>query len=648
MKTRLVFKYLQKSIRAVLLLSLFLAYPVFGQTSGFNTTSLLLSINGSSTTYFDLQAVTSNPDFNGLNLGSFCKGSNGIVFKGAECNNYTCGSCSIASCQIYYRVYLTSGTPGSFVSKSISFVSSTSNTCGGSAQVWSTNTYSDTIIAANNLTPGNYTFEVYTTQQSGCSGQQYANNSGANYKAYFSVLPNVTYYQDADNDTYGNPLVSQVSCTGAPAGYQLNNTDCDDTKIAIHPNALEVCNDGLDDDCNGVVDNVGQPGGCVVLTTSLVAGTCGSTLATIDSPIYANIVSYAQGYRWKVTKVVNGVPSTLPADTQYFDTLLRSFRISQLSVFAYDTSYMVSVCVNYNGVWLPNYSTPCMVTTPIGTTKVTAIQCGITLATMADVIYADIVPYATGYRFKLTNLLNPTDVQYVDRLLREFRFSLLTSVFFMTPYKVEISVRNTNGVYMPYGLSCVVTTPFFPTTQLQSSQCDYYAGNMADLVYANIVANSTMYRFNITSTSLGYAYMFDSPSRVFQMSAVPGLLLGNTYTVQVAVQINGIVGPYGKSCTITTPDLGGKNSLRKDVFTDSQSVGISLYPNPFTSSFQLQVNEDNTSTLSVKVYDLLGRLIDAVESYEPQSELGGTYPSGVYNVIVTQGDSAKTLRVIKR
>jgi hypothetical protein len=29
-------------------------------------------------------------------------------------------------------------------------------------------------------------------------------------------------------------------------------------------------------------------------------------------------------------------------------------------------------------------------------------------------------------------------------------------------------------------------------------------------------------------------------------------------------------------------------------------------------------------------------------------ELGNNYPSGVYNVIVTQGEDVKTLRVIKR
>jgi hypothetical protein len=59
-----------------------------------------------------------------------------------------------------------------------------------------------------------------------------------------------TYYEDSDTDTYGNSAVSQVA-TSQPVGYVLDDTDCDDTDININPGAEEICGDGIDQDCDG-------------------------------------------------------------------------------------------------------------------------------------------------------------------------------------------------------------------------------------------------------------------------------------------------------------------------------------------------------------------------------------------------------------
>ncbi len=63
-----------------------------------------------------------------------------------------------------------------------------------------------------------------------------------------------TYYMDSDGDGFGNPGVNITSCS-LPSGYVTNSLDCNDTESTVFRDALEIC-DGLDNDCDGFIDNV--------------------------------------------------------------------------------------------------------------------------------------------------------------------------------------------------------------------------------------------------------------------------------------------------------------------------------------------------------------------------------------------------------
>jgi len=62
----------------------------------------------------------------------------------------------------------------------------------------------------------------------------------------------ITFYADTDADSFGDPGSTKRSCE-APQGYTANANDCDDSKAAVYPGAAEHC-DGVDESCNGVVD----------------------------------------------------------------------------------------------------------------------------------------------------------------------------------------------------------------------------------------------------------------------------------------------------------------------------------------------------------------------------------------------------------
>lgn len=66
-------------------------------------------------------------------------------------------------------------------------------------------------------------------------------------------LPLYKYYEDADNDGFGNENEWIEVCEDEPLeGYVINATDCDDTNSGIFPSAEEIPDNTIDEDCNGI------------------------------------------------------------------------------------------------------------------------------------------------------------------------------------------------------------------------------------------------------------------------------------------------------------------------------------------------------------------------------------------------------------
>lgn len=85
----------------------------------------------------------------------------------------------------------------------------------------------------------------------------------------------MTYYIDQDADGYGTSdprFLNRKECT-QPPGYSANVGDCNDLEQTIHPGAAEVCN-GMDDNCDGVVDEGTNLSLCGAATSMCIRGTC--------------------------------------------------------------------------------------------------------------------------------------------------------------------------------------------------------------------------------------------------------------------------------------------------------------------------------------------------------------------------------------
>jgi hypothetical protein len=104
---------------------------------------------------------------------------------------------------------------------------------------------------------------------------------------------------------------------------------------------------------------------------------------------------------------------------------------------------------------------------------------------------------------------------------------------------------------------------------------------------------------------------------------------------------------YYKSCSARMGDFGIDNETQvpeKSIFS------VFAYPNPSSTVFNLKVlSSSKDKSIGVQVYDMIGRLIEQRQIQQANPiEVGADYPSGIYNIIVTQDAEVKSIRVIKK
>ena len=142
---------------------------------------------GGSNVFFDLKAATGNVDFNAANLGTF-NGTQTLLLNGAENKVFKCGTRDVTNGTLYYRIYPTGSPSGSFINLNLPFASNDGGAGAGCQnQTWRRQDAAVNILSG--LCDGNYTIEIYTgANYQGCgTGEHFASNGGANYKATFTV-----------------------------------------------------------------------------------------------------------------------------------------------------------------------------------------------------------------------------------------------------------------------------------------------------------------------------------------------------------------------------------------------------------------------------------------------------------------------------
>jgi hypothetical protein len=403
--------------------------------------------------------------------------------------------------------------------------------------------------------------------------------------------------------------------------------------------------------------------GPTVQLITLNIATCGATLASLASTLTANAGLNATGYTFRI-RLNDANPSPAYA---YSQSATRFVGANSFTGFPlqYGTSYKVAVQYTYTDPVTSQpvqsgYGAECTVNTPsIPLTTMASPSCGSQVLTMNANISAIFASYSTGYQFRIRLFADngPTPTYYYSAP-NTSRFSSLTAfqgitLAYNTAYSISVQYSIAIGtVWSGYGPECKLITPLFPTTSLVPFQC-----GLSTATNLNQQLNITPYpgfpHYKVKLDEVSGENIVNSEEReivysYFRLSDFSIAQLGKNYNVSVAIKLGGVFGDYSTACDLFTPGSGNGADWIK---TAQNNFVATAHPNPFANNFNLDVKTSSHSVVNIKVYDMMGRIIeqrDVSISDIQTTTIGNQYPSGVYNVVISQEDNVETVRVLKR
>ena len=128
-----------------------------------------------------------------------------------------------------------------------------------------------------------------------------------------------------------------------------------------------------------------------------------------------------------------------------------------------------------------------------------------------------------------------------------------------------------------------------------------------------------------------------------------GILKAGSYRICVndagnciGYSIGLVVAQTSPTCTIVT-----KTAIaNKQTMPDGLSVQLS--PNPSSSQFTLQIHAAKREAVTIRVWDVNGRIVYTVKGLAEQAfRFGEPFANGIYMVEVRQGDEVKIVKGVK-
>jgi hypothetical protein len=393
--------------------------------------------------------------------------------------------------------------------------------------------------------------------------------------------------------------------------------------------------------------------------TRLTNATCGITLSSLSQQVFCIPVANATNYRYRWINTAQGLNFVYTRNSSQTNCWA-----SWITGIQHGRTYTVEVSAFVGSAWTP-YGTVCTVTTPpiVPATQLLASDCGSTVATLSEVIYATAVPVASKYEWRVSDPAVGFSVTYLRNVnTADLRLQWITGIQYAHTYNVEVR-GYVNGDWGAFGNVCTVTTPAFPTTQLTSQYCGATTPSVSSPIYCNAVLNATNYQWKFVNTAIGYSstMMRGSALTSWYMSSNGGILTNTTYTVTVRAYVGGVWGTFGPPCTITTGPVQMAQNEDPQAAREAQDeicaanpgmcdtpveLTMDIYPNPFAENITVTTSPEVTS---LAIYNSLGEFVRTVTIENGKAELNlGDLSPGIYIIQAKTSSGVVTKRIIKQ
>lgn len=365
---------------------------------------------------------------------------------------------------------------------------------------------------------------------------------------------------------------------------------------------------------------------------------CNSIADSFSKALYVNNMANVQAYRFRVS---NGISEEIIERNAPYISL------SMLMAPAYGTTYAIDVAVRINGSWT-DYGKVCTVSaeSTIPLSQLEECTGGVKLVpSFAKPIYAENVQNATSYRFMITSAQG---TYVVDRPVRYFTINMLAGHGYNIDYNVRVAVLSGN-TWSQYGNACTVRVDA-PVPTLKPEYCNGTVDKRGKAIYAANYPGAISYQFRVTVGAS--QYILSRNVGYFFLSQIPlSIPFGTTVGVEVKVFTVNTESAWGTSCPVTLINTNLRPGTENAFETFGRpAANLSGFPNPFTQTFTLDFTTESNEAVSIVVYDMTGKLVDnrtvSVDEL-PAVNIGENFATGIYNLILTQGETIKTVRIVK-